>query len=191
MELATLALKCVPPLHRGWHGVAAARHWPHVHRVIRPIVHAWHRAATGPVIRSLASAQAACRYMPLAAGIAAGGAVLPGAITPPAQPLVAHTTMVAAPAISAALVSAMVGDSGSGGFDDGGFPTANAGAQALPAAASSPEASVSPSSPFVPPSQPTVPDLPVQSVPEAPSVAMLLSGVALLALTKRLGRPGG
>jgi hypothetical protein len=218
MELATFVLKCVHPVHRGWHGVAS-KGWPHVHHVIGPVVHRWHHVS-GPVVRSLVSAQAACRYVPLAAAIAAGGAVLPN-VKAPAQPIVAHTTMVASPAISAGLVSAMVGDSGGGdsGFGgggfNGGFPAGNFGGRPVPAtafAALSPDSlpsdilpignfvgspsggsptqnsPVSPSQLFVPPSQTVVPGSPVQPVPEAPSVAMLLSGIALLGLTARRGR---
>jgi hypothetical protein len=214
MELATFVLKCLPPLHRARHGVAM-KSWPHVHRMTRPIIHVWHRAATGPVTRTLMNAQAACRYVPLAAGIAAGGAVLPPAASPPA--VVAHTTMVAAPPVSASPSSAMAGDSGSGGGFDAGFPASNASIQALspaafaalspdsppssilpisnfvsspPGAGPTPPSPDLPATPFVPPSLTTIPDSPPQSVPEAPSLAMLLSGIALLALTTRLRRAG-
>lgn len=211
MELATLALKCIHPAHRGWNG-AVSKAWPHIHHVVGPVVHRWRHAAH-PVVRSFASVQAACRYVPLAAAVAAGGAVLPPG-KPPAQSLVAHTTMVASPAIPASLASAMAGDSGGGesgsggdGFN-GGFPAGNFGGLPGPATvfpdspssgippisqfvsvppggSSTPVGPDSPVWPFVPPPQVSVPAPPVQPVPEAPSVAMLLSGIVLLGLVAR------
>ncbi len=210
MDLTNFVLKCVGPARHGWRH-AGSKLGPHVHHLIRPatVVRVWHHAS-GPVVRSLASVQAGCRYVPLAAGLIAGGAALPGSVAP-AQPMIAHTSMVASPAVPSDLIAAAAGAPG-GGIPGGGFAGGGFSGPSLPGAAlaalstGSPPADnfpgssfVSPPSgggpppggpdrPFVPPPQTVDQPPPVQPVPETSSVLMLLSGIALFGLTARRGR---
>ncbi len=197
MALTTYVLKCILPPSRA-HRAAGARHWFHAPRLLRPIAYAWHRhVASGPVVHVLTVAQGACRYVPLALGVAAGVTMSPGAAAPSVErPVPSISTVSAAPG--------PVFSPDSAPFSFAGLPE------------SAPQSDVSPAAPvsdvplelFQPPEdgspgllppkspppdgsgKPVPPQTvghPSQPVPEAPSLAVFLPVLALLALARRTG----
>ncbi len=203
MALTTYVLKCVLPPARPHHA-SGARHWFHASRLVRPVAYTWHRhVVSKPVVHVLTVAQGACRYVPMALGVAAGVTMAPGIAAPPFEAPVPSISAASAPA--APFFGGGIMPAAFDGLPASGPQNDVAPASSVPLNVISPTPDGSGPAPLVnplpPPTlpPPTVPPPTVppqmgsgtkpQQVPEAPSVALFLPVLALLAFTRRMMAP--